>query len=82
VACSDPDGILATPVETVRRDRSGKHLRRLAELAAELAVVEIVVGYRGPWPIAPGRPPRTRSNSRKRWPPALLLFRCGSRTSG
>lgn len=44
VACSDPDGILATPVETVRRDRSGKHLRRLAELAAELAVVEIVVG--------------------------------------
>jgi putative holliday junction resolvase len=44
VACSDPDGILATPVETVRRERSGKHLRRLAELATELAVVEIVVG--------------------------------------
>jgi putative Holliday junction resolvase len=44
VACSDPDGILATPVETVRRERSGKHLRRLAELAAELEVVEIVVG--------------------------------------
>lgn len=44
VACSDPDGILATPVETVRRDRSGKHVRRLAELAAELGVVEVVVG--------------------------------------
>ena len=44
VACSDPDGILATPVETVRRDRSGKHVRRLAELAAELQAVEIVVG--------------------------------------
>lgn len=44
VACSDPDGILATPVQTVRRDRSGKHLRRLAELAAELGVVEVVVG--------------------------------------
>jgi putative pre-16S rRNA nuclease len=44
VAASDPDGILATPVETVRRDRSGKHLRRLAELAAELGVVEVVVG--------------------------------------
>jgi putative pre-16S rRNA nuclease len=28
VAVSDPDGILATPVETVRRDRSGKHARR------------------------------------------------------
>ncbi|OBH01423.1 Holliday junction DNA helicase RuvA [Mycobacterium sp. E2699] len=44
VAVSDPDGILATPVETVRRDRSGRHLRRLAELAAELEAVEVVVG--------------------------------------
>jgi len=44
VACSDPDGILATPVETVRRDRSGKHVRRLAELAAETQAVEVIVG--------------------------------------
>ena len=44
VACSDPDGILATPVETVRRERSGKHVRRLAELAAELQAVEVIVG--------------------------------------
>jgi len=44
VACSDPDGILATPVETVRRDRSGKHVRRLAALATELEAVEVVVG--------------------------------------
>lgn len=44
VATSDPDGILATPVETVRRDRSGKHLRRLAELVAELQAVEVIVG--------------------------------------
>ncbi len=44
VAGSDPDGILATPIETVRRDRSGKHVRRLAELAAELDAVEVVVG--------------------------------------
>lgn len=44
VAASDPDGILATPVETVRRDRSGKHLRRLAQLVAELDAVEVVVG--------------------------------------
>lgn len=42
VACSDPDGILATPVETVRRD--GRHVRRLAALAAELEAVEVVVG--------------------------------------
>lgn len=44
VASSDPDGILATPLETVRRDRSGKHVRRLAALAAELQAVEVVVG--------------------------------------
>ncbi len=44
VACSDPDGILATPVETVRRDRSDKHLRRLAALATERQAVEVIVG--------------------------------------
>ena len=44
VAVSDPDGILATPVETVRRDRSGKHVRRLTQLTAELEAVEVVVG--------------------------------------
>ena len=44
VAVSDPDGILATPVETVRRDRSNKHLRRLAQLADDLEAVEVVVG--------------------------------------
>jgi putative holliday junction resolvase len=44
VAASDPDGILATPVETVRRDRSAKHLRRLVELVAEFQVVEVIVG--------------------------------------
>jgi putative Holliday junction resolvase len=44
VASSDPDGVLATPVETVRRERSGKHLRRLSQLVADLDVVEVVVG--------------------------------------
>ncbi len=44
VACSDPDGILATPVETVRRDSSGGHLRRLAEIATEVGAVEVIVG--------------------------------------
>ena len=44
VASSDPDGILATPVETVRRDRSAKHIRRLAELVAKLEAVEVIVG--------------------------------------
>jgi putative Holliday junction resolvase len=49
VAVSDPDGILASPVETVRRDMSAKtpipgDIARLAELAAEYAAIEIVVG--------------------------------------
>jgi putative Holliday junction resolvase len=45
VAASDPDGILATPVETVARDRrSDRHLRRLVRLIAELEAVEVVVG--------------------------------------
>jgi putative Holliday junction resolvase len=47
VATSDPDGILATPVETVIRDSrkgSDKHLRRLVALVEELEAVEVVVG--------------------------------------
>jgi putative Holliday junction resolvase len=44
VATSDPDGILATPVETVARDRGNKHMRRLAQLVNELDAVEVVVG--------------------------------------
>jgi putative Holliday junction resolvase len=44
VAVSDPDGILATPVETVRRDSRGAHLRRIASLVDEFEIVEVVVG--------------------------------------
>lgn len=47
VAVSDPDAILATPVETVareRRENSDKHLRRLKTLVNELDVVEVIVG--------------------------------------
>ena len=44
VAVSDPDGVLATPVETVRRDRGSGHLRRIVSLVNELQVVEVVVG--------------------------------------
>jgi putative Holliday junction resolvase len=44
VATSDPDGILATPVETVARDRGNKYMRRLAQLVNELEAVEVVVG--------------------------------------
>jgi putative holliday junction resolvase len=42
VARSDPSGFLATPLETVRRGAGD--LMRIAALAAEAEVVEIVVG--------------------------------------
>lgn len=42
VARSDPSGMLATPVETVRRGTGD--LRRLARLVADLGAVEVLVG--------------------------------------
>lgn len=42
VAVSDPDGILATPVETVAAGPGA--IKRLAEIAAEHEVIECVVG--------------------------------------
>jgi len=44
VAVCDPDGILATPLETVRRDKTDKHLTRLVTLAGEQDAVEVIVG--------------------------------------
>jgi len=45
VARSDPSGVLATPVETVRRDESrATDLARIAALVAEFQAVEVVVG--------------------------------------
>ncbi|ANY09517.1 Holliday junction resolvase RuvX [Pseudonocardia sp. HH130630-07] len=45
VAMCDPDGILATPVETVARDvENGSDVRRIAELTAEHDVVGVVLG--------------------------------------
>ncbi|HEV7787772.1 MAG TPA: Holliday junction resolvase RuvX [Pseudonocardia sp.] len=45
VALSDPGGLLATPLVTLRRDeRDGSDLRQLAELVVEYEVVEVVVG--------------------------------------
>ena len=42
VAASDPAGVLATPVETLPRGRGD--LDRIAELAGEREVLEVVVG--------------------------------------
>ncbi|MGC5169882.1 Holliday junction resolvase RuvX [Micromonospora sp. DT81.3] len=43
VARSDPDGMLATPVETVAR-AVGDPIARIRELAGEYSAVELVVG--------------------------------------
>jgi putative holliday junction resolvase len=42
IAACDPDGVLATPVETLRRGRAD--LARIAQLVQERAAVEVVVG--------------------------------------
>ena len=70
VAASDPDGILATPVETVRQT-APQHLRRLVALVAELQAVEVIVGLPRTWPTAPARPPSTRSSWLTHWPAGL-----------
>ena len=44
VAVSDPDAVLATPVETVNRAKDGAHLRRLVRLIGEYEAVEVIVG--------------------------------------
>ncbi len=45
VARSDPHGILATPVETLRREPASRaDVRRIGELVREWDVVEVVVG--------------------------------------
>ncbi|WP_046470235.1 Holliday junction resolvase RuvX [Allosalinactinospora lopnorensis] len=43
VAGSDPSGVLATPIETIRRGRD--HLDRIAALMREHEAVEVIVGY-------------------------------------
>ncbi len=45
VALSDPDGVLASPLVTLARDRRGRaDLDALAALVAEHEVVEVIVG--------------------------------------
>lgn len=46
VARSDPHGILASPVETVKRvANSEEHVRRILQLVVEHEPVEVLVGY-------------------------------------
>lgn len=45
VSRSDPLGHMSIPLETVKRDRNGRDIERIAELATEREVIEIVVGW-------------------------------------
>lgn len=46
IARSDPDGLLAIPLETVKRDLEGDtHLTRIAELVSEYEAIELIVGH-------------------------------------
>lgn len=44
VAVCDPDGILATPVETVRRAKDGSDIARLLEIIAEYEAIGVIIG--------------------------------------
>ncbi len=44
VASCDPDGMLATPVETVARTSDGSDLTRIAALVDEYEAIEVIVG--------------------------------------
>jgi putative Holliday junction resolvase len=44
VSRSDPDGMLALPVETVPRTRNGSDIARIQELVIEYGAAEIIVG--------------------------------------
>ena len=44
IARTDPEGILAVPVETVKRQDDGSELARILEIIDEFDAIEIVVG--------------------------------------
>lgn len=51
VAASDPSGILATPVMTLRRDvKKNSDRRMLLRIIADRGVTEVFVGSPNPWP--------------------------------
>ncbi len=59
VAASDPHGLVATPVETVRRSARDDGIRRILALATERDVVEVLVGL--PRSLSGGEGPAARA---------------------
>ncbi|BFO19891.1 hypothetical protein SHKM778_62790 [Streptomyces sp. KM77-8] len=82
VASCDPDGILATPVETVPgRDVPAAH-RRLRQLVEEYEPIELVVGLPRSLKGGEGRPQPRSGASHRNWRAVSRPFRCGWSTSG
>ncbi len=68
VARSDPDGLLATPLQTVPRDAAnGADLRIVAELTREMAAVEVVVGL----PLSMDGTERAAAGTARAWATAF-----------
>ena len=81
VARSDPSGMIATPVETVRRGPGD--LARLRALSAEEDAVEVVVGL--PRSLSGGEGPAAAQGARLRRPRSPRRWRrcrCACATSG
>ncbi len=66
VAKCDPSGIIATPLETVRRGKGD--VARLAALAEEEGAIEVVVGLPRSLSGSEGRPRRRCVSSPLSWP--------------
>lgn len=82
VASCDPDGILATPVETVPgRDVPAAH-RRLKQLVEEYEPIEVVVGLPRSLKGARARPRSRSAASSRSSPGGSRPSRSGSSTSG
>lgn len=68
LAACDPDGILATPVTTLRRDRGGRgDVQQVAQEARERGAIEVVVGL----PIGLSGQEGDSAESARSWATAL-----------
>ncbi|AHD19612.1 Holliday junction resolvase RuvX [Rhodococcus pyridinivorans] len=75
VASSDPDGILATPVETVPRSKErgpdAPDIRRIVEIVREYEAVEVIVGLPQTLRGEPGKAAKLASDFARRLRRAL-----------
>ena len=67
VASCDPDGVLATPVGTFRRSGDAGDIQQVADLAAERAAFEVVVGL----PLALDGAEHAAATTARAWASAL-----------